>query len=219
MTKKVVINSKRVGNKNINSQKNTQNVQDERKINIENERVMTNKQIVGIQGQGQTYGSKKIILDPPPKDVIVKIADIDRDIIVDDVKMVNEGANVSALIIESITYYTSKPFPPQKDEQDDEENDHEKDKKGVIVEDYTRDCIAMDGVVRSAITVIPCLVYVNLPGCSQDDEFEIVDASIQAVNTRYILRDEDQCEETNLLFNYYEGVIEEYVVTINMVKQ
>ncbi|WP_195345969.1 hypothetical protein QJR60_13680 [Paraclostridium sordellii] len=188
---------------------NNTEIQDSRK---RTESIITESEKV-LKGRGQVYRSKKINIDKPEKDVVIKIGNIDRSIYIENIEMLKDGANILAMVVENITYYTAKPIPPKP-----EKKENSKHKKTITCELTERECICLDGVVRNTTVISPCLIYLDIIGAKETDTYEVESASVEGIDTKYVLDNGSIVDNNSLLIeNYIESLIEGYIITISIV--
>ncbi|MDU6112949.1 MAG: hypothetical protein E6649_00970 [Paeniclostridium sordellii] len=188
---------------------NNTEIQDSRK---RTESIITESEKV-LKGRGQVYRSKKINIDKPEKDVVIKIGNIDRSIYIENIEMLKDGANILAMVVENITYYTAKPIPPKP-----EKKENSKHKKTITCELSERECICLDGVVRNTTVISPCLIYLDIIGAKETDTYEVESASVEGIDTKYVLDNGSIVDNNSLLIeNYIESLIEGYIITISIV--
>ena len=124
--------------------------------------------------------------------------------------MLKGGANIVTMVVENITYYTSKPLSGKKDEKEDKRNQS-------ICKSYEKECICFDGDVRNTTVITPYLIYMDVDGATEIDDYEIESASLNCINTKYVLDNGDIIDNnSSLLFNYIESLVQEYEITINI---
>lgn len=161
-------------------------------------------------GKCRVYRSKKINIDKPKEDIIVKVGNIDRSIYIESVEMLKGGANIVTMVVENITYYTSKPLSGKKDEKEYKRNQS-------ICKSYEKECICFDGDVRNTTVITPYLIYMDIDGATEIDDYEIESASLECINTKYVLDNGDIIDNnSSLLFSYIESLVQEYEITINI---
>lgn len=161
-------------------------------------------------GKCRVYRSKKINIDKPKEDIIVKVGNIDRSIYIESVEMLKGGANIVTMVVENITYYTSKPLSGKKDEKEYKRNQS-------ICKSYEKECICFDGDVRNTTVITPYLIYMDIDGATEIDDYEIENASLECINTKYVLDNGDIIDNnSSLLFSYIESLVQEYEITINI---
>ena len=187
------------------------------------------REVKNINGRGQIYRSKKIIIDKPPKDVIVKIDKIKRELHIEDVELSDDIATVIAVLTETITYFTSKPIPCKSNQNDDESNkdesgkdesgkDNKKEKNKDILKDNSEnnDSIAVDGVVRNTTIIIPCIIYIDVPGTKLGDKYKIINPTVESINIKYILDNGDIVNGNIPVGQYIEGLMEGYAISVGI---
>ncbi|MFR9069487.1 MAG: hypothetical protein ACLVIU_03905 [Paraclostridium sp.] len=163
-----------------------------------------------FRGKCRVYRSKKINIDKPKEDIIVKVGNIDRSMYIESVEMLKGGANIVTMVVENITYYTSKPLSGKKDEKEYKRNQS-------ICKSYEKECICFDGDVRSTTVITPYLIYMDVDGATEIDDYEIESASLNCINTKYVLDNGDIIDNnSSLLFSYIESLVQEYEITINI---
>ena len=188
---------------------NNTEIQDSRK---RTESIITESE-KALKGRGQVYRSKKINIDKPEKDVVIKIGNIDRSIYIENIEMLKDGANILAMVVENITYYTAKPIPPKP-----EKKENSKHKKTITCELTERECICLDGVVRNTTVISPCLIYLDIIGAKETGTYEVESASVEGIDTKYVLDNGSIVDNNSLLIeNYIESLIEGYIITISIV--
>lgn len=161
-------------------------------------------------GKCRVYRSKKINIDKPKEDIIVKVGNIDRSMYIESVEMLKGGANIVTMVVENITYYTSKPLSGKKDEKEYKRNQS-------ICKSYEKECICFDGDVRNTTVITPYLIYMDVDGATEIDDYEIESASLNCINTKYVLDNGDIIDNnSSLLFSYIESLVQEYEITINI---
>lgn len=164
-----------------------------------------------FRGKCRVYRSKKINIDKPKEDIIVKVGNIDRSMYIESVEMLKGGANIVTMVVENITYYTSKPLSGKKDEKEYKRNQS-------ICKSYEKECICFDGDVRNTTVITPYLIYMDVDGATEIDDYEIESASLECINTKYVLDNGDIIDNnSSLLFSYIESLVQEYEITINIV--
>lgn len=164
-----------------------------------------------FRGKCRVYRSKKINIDKPKEDIIVKVGNIDRSMYIESVEMLKGGANIVTMVVENITYYTSKPLLGKKDEKEYKRNQS-------ICKSYEKECICFDGDVRNTTVITPYLIYMDVDGATEIDDYEIESASLECINTKYVLDNGDIIDNnSSLLFSYIESLVQEYEITINIV--
>ena len=164
-----------------------------------------------FRGKCRVYRSKKINIDKPKEDIIVKVGNIDRSMYIESVEMLKGGANIVTMVVENITYYTSKPLLGKKDEKEYKRNQS-------ICKSYEKECICFDGDVRNTTVITPYLIYMDVDGATEIDDYEIESASLNCINTKYVLDNGDIIDNnSSLLFSYIESLVQEYEITINIV--
>ncbi|MBC8631162.1 hypothetical protein H8697_05485 [[Eubacterium] tenue] len=163
-----------------------------------------------FRGKCRVYRSKKINIDKPKEDIIVKVGNIDRSMYIESVEMLKGGANIVTMVVENITYYTSKPLSGKKDEKEYKRNQS-------ICKSYEKECICFDGDVRNTTVITPYLIYMDVDGATEIDDYEIESASLNCINTKYVLDNGDIIDNnSSLLFSYIESLVQEYEITINI---
>lgn len=163
-----------------------------------------------FRGKCRVYRSKKINIDKPKEDIIVKVGNIDRSMYIESVEMLKGGANIVTMVVENITYYTSKPLLGKKDEKEYKRNQS-------ICKSYEKECICFDGDVRNTTVITPYLIYMDVDGATEIDDYEIESASLNCINTKYVLDNGDIIDNnSSLLFSYIESLVQEYEITINI---
>ncbi|SCJ22236.1 Uncharacterised protein [uncultured Clostridium sp.] len=163
-----------------------------------------------FRGKCRVYRSKKINIDKPKEDIIVKVGNIDRSMYIESVEMLKGGANIVTMVVENITYYTSKPLSGKKDEKEYKRNQS-------ICKSYEEECICFDGDVRNTTVITPYLIYMDVDGATEIDDYEIESASLNCINTKYVLDNGDIIDNnSSLLFSYIESLVQEYEITINI---
>ncbi|WP_270646403.1 hypothetical protein [Paeniclostridium hominis] len=164
-----------------------------------------------FRGKCRVYRSKKINIDKPKEDIIVKVGNIDRSMYIESVEMLKGGANIVTMVVENITYYTSKPLLGKKDEKEYKRNQS-------ICKSYEKECICFDGDIRNTTVITPYLIYMDVDGATEIDDYEIESASLECINTKYVLDNGDIIDNnSSLLFSYIESLVQEYEITINIV--
>lgn len=164
-----------------------------------------------FRGKCRVYRSKKINIDKPKEDIIVKVGNIDRSMYIESVEMLKGGANIVTMVVENITYYTSKPLLGKKDEKEYKRNQS-------ICKSNEKECICFDGDVRNTTVITPYLIYMDVDGATEIDDYEIESASLECINTKYVLDNGDIIDNnSSLLFSYIESLVQEYEITINIV--
>lgn len=163
-----------------------------------------------FRGKCRVYRSKKINIDKPKEDIIIKVGNIDRSMYIESVEMLKGGANIVTMVVENITYYTSKPLSGKKDEKEYKRNQS-------ICKSYEKECICFDGDVRNTTVITPYLIYMDVDGATEIDDYEIESASLNCINTKYVLDNGDIIDNnSSLLFSYIESLVQEYEITINI---
>ncbi len=163
-----------------------------------------------FRGKCRVYRSKKINIDKPKEDIIIKVGNIDRSVYIESVEMLKGGANIVTMVVENITYYTSKPLSGKKDEKEYKRNQS-------ICKSYEKECICFDGDVRNTTVITPYLIYMDVDGATEIDDYEIESASLNCINTKYVLDNGDIIDNnSSLLFSYIESLVQEYEITINI---
>lgn len=163
-----------------------------------------------FRGKCRVYRSKKINIDKPKEDIIVKVGNIDRSMYIESVEMLKGGANIVTMVVENITYYTYKPLSGKKDEKEYKRNQS-------ICKSYEKECICFDGDVRNTTVITPYLIYMDVDGATEIDDYEIESASLNCINTKYVLDNGDIIDNnSSLLFSYIESLVQEYEITINI---
>lgn len=163
-----------------------------------------------FSGKCRVYRSKKINIDKPKEDIIVKVGNIDRSMHIESVEMLKGGANIVTMVVENITYYTSKPLSGKKDEKEYKRNQS-------ICKSYEKECVCFDGDVRNTTVITPYLIYMDVDGATEIDDYEIESASLECINTKYVLDNGDIIDNnSSLLFSYIESLVQEYEITINI---
>ena len=129
---------------------------------------------------------------------------------IESVEMLKGGANIVTMVVENITYYTSKPLSGKKDEKEYKRNQS-------ICKSYEKECICFDGDVRNTTVITPYLIYMDVDGATEIDDYEIESASLNCINTKYVLDNGDIIDNnSSLLFSYIESLVQEYEITINI---
>ena len=163
-----------------------------------------------FRGKCRVYRSKKINIDKPKEDIIIKVGNIDRSVYIESVEMLKGGANIVTMVVENITYYTSKPLSNKKDKEEYKRNKS-------ICKSYEKECICFDGDVRNTTVITPYLIYMDVDGATEIDDYEIESASLNCINTKYVLDNGDIIDNnSSLLFSYIESLVQEYEITINI---
>lgn len=162
-------------------------------------------------GRCRVYRSKKINIDKPKEDIVVKVGNIDRSMYIESVEMLKGGANIVTMVVENITYYTSKPLSNKKDKEEYKRNKS-------ICKSYEKECICFDGDVRNTTVMTPYLIYIDVAGATENDDYEIESTSLDCISTKYVLDNGDIIDDNNSLpFNYIENLIQEYEITISII--
>lgn len=156
---------------------------------------------------GQIYKGNKIIFDNITQDMIIGITNINRELEVKDIEILEKGINVYATIYVSINYATSKDiFTEGKKFKEN----------NIVLENEKMPIISADGVVRHTTVLIPCKIYISDLEIKSLDEFKVVDKSIKATNTQYILDDESITNKIIPVGRSLRGIIENYIVSIKI---
>ncbi|WP_373598594.1 hypothetical protein [Paraclostridium bifermentans] len=169
-----------------------------------------------VYGRGQVYRSKKVNIDKPEKDVVIKVDKIDRDIYIENIEILDDRASVLAMVTENITYYTAKRIPPKPEKKENDEKC--KPNKHPRCEDFKREVICLDGVVRSTTVITPCLIHLDVIGAREDSTYEVESATVECINTKYVLEDGTIVDREDLpMGSYIESLMEGYVITISII--
>jgi hypothetical protein len=166
-----------------------------------------------LYGKCEVYRSKNIDINRPKGDIIVKVGNIDRSIYVESVEALKDGVNILTMVVENITYYTSKAILP---------NTEEKKYKRMYstCESYEKECICFDGEVRNTSVKIPYIIYLDIIDATEMTSYEIEDISLECINTKYILDNGNIIDNKNsLMYNYIESLIEEYKINISLISK
>ena len=164
-----------------------------------------------FRGKCRVYRSKKINIDKPKEDIVVKVGNIERSMHIESVEMLKDGANIVTMVVENITYYTSKPLSDEIDKKEYKRNQS-------ICKSYEKECVCFDGDIRNTTVMIPYLIYIDIAGATETDDYEIKSASLDCINTKYVLDNGEIIDNNNsLLSSYIESLVQEYEITISMV--
>lgn len=164
-----------------------------------------------FRGKCRVYRSKKINIDKPKEDIVVKVGNIERSMHIESVEMLKDGANIVTMVVENITYYTSKPLSDEIDKKEYKRNQS-------ICKSYEKECVCFDGDIRNITVIIPYLIYIDIAGATETDDYEIKSASLDCINTKYVLDNGEIIDNNNsLLSSYIESLVQEYEITISMV--
>ncbi|GAA0862576.1 hypothetical protein [Paraclostridium tenue] len=164
-----------------------------------------------FRGKCRVYRSKKINIDKPKEDIVVKVGNIERSMHIESVEMLKDGANIVTMVVENITYYTSKPLSDEIDKKEYKRNQS-------ICKSYEKECVCFDGDIRNTTVIIPYLIYIDIAGATETDDYEIESASLDCINTKYVLDNGEIIDNNNsLLSSYIESLVQEYEITISMV--
>lgn len=170
---------------------------------IENSKDIYKRHIIG---KGQIYKSKDIFIEAPHKDVVIGIDDIEREIYIEDVEIANGIASLVVIISENITYSTCK--------KDSIENIYEVDQNNL--DDNIKQDLCIDGVVRSNTSIIPYKMIIDVPGAKTGDKYNIEDAYIDGVTSKYILRNGDIVNNSSTFDDYIIGIQEGYIISVKI---
>lgn len=178
-------------------------------IIIENNNILLNQEpndrySQDIIGKGQIYKTQEIMIDVPKNDVVIGIDTIERDVYVQDIEIANGIASLVVVISESIVYSTCKKDLIEKLELNDRETEIE------------NECLCVDGVVRASTSIIPYKMIVDVPGATENSEYSILDATISATNTKYILQNGEIVSGNIQIDDYIAGVQEGYIVSVRI---
>ncbi len=160
---------------------------------------------------GQIYKSRKIILNPPKKDVIVSVTNINRHININDIEVLENGINVNLEIIVSLNYGTSKDILTKY-----EKFKEDKKREIVILEKDKDPLILTDGVVRNATVIIPCNIYICIPENKPCSKYKVANKCLKVSDTQYILDDESVVCGGIPIGNSLKGIMENYIVSIEV---
>lgn len=164
-----------------------------------------------FRGKCRVYRSKKINIDKPKEYIVVKVGNIERSMHIESVEMLKDGANIVTMVVENITYYTSKPLSDEIDKKEYKRNQS-------ICKSYEKECVCFDGDIRNTTVIIPYLIYIDIAGATETDDYEIESASLDCINTKYVLDNGEIIDNNNsLLSSYIESLVQEYEITISMV--
>jgi hypothetical protein len=161
-----------------------------------------------IQGEGQLLVERRIVFNPPDKDVVLGVETISKDVEVTEVEIAENIAIVRGTLIKNIIYKTVKREDMEKalnlEKEEEEENnegneaeaenseaknseaknkenneDNNNNRKGAACESVMPESIAIDGVVRHTTVRIPFEFIIDLPGALPNYDYEIMSKNIR----------------------------------------
>jgi hypothetical protein len=170
---------------------------------LENAENLNNGRVIG-KGIGQELIERKIVFNPPKKDVVVELISIDKEVKITDAEVGMNSVIVNGFVHNSIMYKTiNRPHGDKDDNKDGKDNDKDnKDGKGEEggKEDNKKDenkkdenkneqtrpsceiltvgAVAVDGVVRHTTVWIPFKSYIHIKGVRRGDIAEVLYATI-----------------------------------------
>ncbi|MEL7597277.1 MAG: hypothetical protein AAGU01_03640 [Clostridiaceae bacterium] len=146
------------------------------------------------KGTGQELIERKIIFNPPKKDVVVELISINKEIKLTDVEVNRNSVVINGYIHNSIMYKTIKR-PDKENEEKDKNEKEDESKKDESKKDKSKDeqarpsceiitvgSIAVDGVVRHTTVWIPFKSFISVNGARKGDIYEILYTSINDKN-------------------------------------
>ena len=181
-------------------------------INEDCNKGFTNKLDTSSQKyKGQIYKSIKVTLNPPKKEIIPSITNIKRDIRVKDIEVLENGLSVNLDISVSLNYGTSKNILIK--------NEHSKvyEKEDVFISEKGKtSTISIDGDVRNSTVIVPSSIYINIPKDKMCSKYKIVNQCLKVSNTQYILEDGFIASKGVPIGNSLNGVIENYIISVEL---
>ncbi|MCY6355002.1 SPOCS domain-containing protein [Clostridium sp. ZS2-4] len=146
------------------------------------------------KGTGQELIERKIIFNPPKKDVVVELISINKEVKLTEVEVNTNSVVVNGYIHNSIMYKTIKR--PDKENEDTNKNENKdeskkdeskkdqskKDQARPSCEIITVGSIAVDGVVRHTTVWVPFKSFIAVNGARKGDIYEILYTSINEKN-------------------------------------
>ena len=160
---------------------------------------------------GQIYKSRKIILNPPKKDIISSITNISRDICVKNIEVLEHGVSVNVDMTISLNYGTSNDILIKN------ENIKEEKKQDIIILEKDKSPIILtDGPVRNATVVVPYNIYINIPKHKICSKYRVVNQCLKVSNTQYILDDGSIVCGGIPIGNSLKGIMENYIVGVEV---
>lgn len=175
--------------------------------NLENVETLNNGRVIG-KGLGQELIERKIVFNPPKKDVVVELISIDKEVKITDAEVGINSVIVNGFVHNSIMYKTIKrPHGGKQDNKDDKDDDKDKkdgkgqegqgeckkddnkkddNKKDDNKNEQTRPsceiltvgAVAVDGVVRHTTVWIPFKSFIHIKGARRGDIAEVLSATI-----------------------------------------
>ena len=159
---------------------------------------------------GQIYKSRKIILNPPKKDIISSVTNINRDICVKEIEVLENGVNVNVDLTISLNYGTSNNILIKN------ENPKENNQDIVISEQDKNEIILTDGPVRNTTIVIPYNIYISIPKQKMCSNYRVVNECLKVSNTEYILDDESVVCGGIPIGSSLKGIMESYIISVEL---